>query len=158
MSVIFRLRLLFSLRNSAIIFDSRVWGQVLGFGVTARLSIADLVMYDRQKFTWWQQALCQWIMSGLISTQLTVFPTWMENFSDFQACNPAGVFINEPKYFGNYGNIPYRWYYSSTHPSLLNGDLPHRIEPLACLVRVKNYACPLSRFSGGVREKKEARM
>ena len=43
--------------NSAIVFDRRVQGQVLDFGVTGQLRNSDMVMYDRQTFTWWQQAV-----------------------------------------------------------------------------------------------------
>jgi hypothetical protein len=65
--------------------------------------------------------------------------------------------MDEPKYSRPYGNNPYRGYDSSTRPFLFNGAFPpHGIEPLARLVRVGNRASPLSRFSGGIREIKEA--
>ena len=42
-------------------------------------------------------------------------------------------------------------------PFLFNGEFPpHCIEPLARVARVGNRAWPLSRFSGGIREIKEA--
>ena len=41
--------------NSAIVFDRRLDGEVLDFGTTGRLRLSDLVMYDRQTETWWQQ-------------------------------------------------------------------------------------------------------
>mgnify|MGYP000246902637 FL=1 len=51
--------------NSAIVFDRRVQGQVLDFGVTGQLRNSDMVMYDRQTFTWWQQAVGQGIVGEL---------------------------------------------------------------------------------------------
>ena len=143
--------------NSAIVFDRRVQGQVLDFGVTGQLRNSDMVMYDRQTFTWWQQAVGQGIVGELTGVELSVFPSWMESFADFQARNPAGVVMDEPKYSRPYGNNPYRGYDSSARPFLFNGEFPpHDIEPLARVVRVGNRAWPLSRFSGGVREIKEA--
>ena len=143
--------------NSAIVFDRRVQGQVLDFGVTVQLRKSDMVMYDRQTFRWWQQAVGQGIVGELTGVELTVFPSWMESFADFRARNPAGIVMDEPKYSRPYGNNPYRGYDSSTRPFLFNGEFPpHGIEPLARAVRVGNRAWPLSRFSGGIREIKEA--
>ena len=143
--------------NSAIVFDRRVQGQVLDFGVTVQLRNSDMIMYDRHTFTWWQQAVGQGIEGELTGVELTVFPSWMESFADFRARNLAGIVMDEPKYSRPYGNNPYRGYDSNTRPFLFNGEFPpHGIEPLARAVRVGNRAWPLSRFSGGIREIKEA--
>jgi len=41
--------------NTAIAFDRRVEGRTLDFGTTGKLRHSDLVMYDRQTESWWQQ-------------------------------------------------------------------------------------------------------
>ena len=41
--------------NSAVVFDRRFEGKVLDFGTTGKLRNSDLVMYDRQTESWWQQ-------------------------------------------------------------------------------------------------------
>jgi Protein of unknown function (DUF3179) len=41
--------------NTALVFDRRVNGDVLDFGTTGKLRHSDLVMYDRQTESWWQQ-------------------------------------------------------------------------------------------------------
>jgi len=41
--------------NASIVFDRRVGGAVLDFGTTGKLRKSDLVMYDRQSESWWQQ-------------------------------------------------------------------------------------------------------
>jgi hypothetical protein len=41
--------------NSAIVFDARLDGMELTFGTTGNLRNSDLVMYDRQTESWWQQ-------------------------------------------------------------------------------------------------------
>ena len=143
--------------NSAIVFDRRAQGQVLDFGVTGQLRNSDMVMYDRQTFTWWQQTVGQGIVGELTGVELSVFLSWMESFADFKARNPKGVVMGEPKCSRPYGNNPYRGYDSSARPFLFNGEfLPHGIEPLARVVYVGNRAWPLSRFSGDVLEIKEA--
>ena len=42
--------------NTGIAFERTFDGQVLDFGTTGRLRYSNLVMYDRQTQTWWQQA------------------------------------------------------------------------------------------------------
>ena len=42
--------------NSTLAFDRRFEGNVLDFGTTGRLRHSDMVMYDRQTESWWQQA------------------------------------------------------------------------------------------------------
>ena len=48
--------------NSAIIFYCRLDGKVLDFGTTGKLRKSDLVMYDRQTESWWQQFLGEAVM------------------------------------------------------------------------------------------------
>jgi len=40
--------------NSALVFDRRVAGDTLEFGVTGKLRHSDMIMYDRQSESWWQ--------------------------------------------------------------------------------------------------------
>jgi len=51
--------------NSAIVFDRRLDGQVLDFGTTGKLRKSDLVMYDRQTESWWQQFLGEAIVGEM---------------------------------------------------------------------------------------------
>ncbi|MCH7730858.1 DUF3179 domain-containing protein, partial [Patescibacteria group bacterium] len=48
--------------NTAISFDRRFDGLLLDFGTTGRLRHSDLIMYDRQTETWWQQAIGEGIV------------------------------------------------------------------------------------------------
>ena len=41
--------------NAAIVFDRRVDGKILDFGTTGNLRHSDLIMWDRQTESWWQQ-------------------------------------------------------------------------------------------------------
>ena len=41
--------------NASIVFDRRLYGQTLEFGTTGNLRRSDLVMYDRQTESWFQQ-------------------------------------------------------------------------------------------------------
>jgi len=133
--------------NSAITFDRRVEGQVLSFGVSGKLRNSDMVMYDRETESWWQQALGQGIVGQFTDIELETFPSWMESWQEFSTRNPDGRVMAEPAYNRDYGHNPYRGYDSSTKPFLYSGEMPpHGIDALARVVRVGDRAWPMERL------------
>ncbi|GAB5390474.1 MAG: hypothetical protein Alpg2KO_34420 [Alphaproteobacteria bacterium] len=133
--------------NSGITFDRRTEAGVLTFGVSGKLRNSDMIMYDRETQSWWQQAIGQGIVGELNGVELVTLPTWMESWDQFLARNPNGAVMDEPRFNRSYGNNPYRGYDSSRRPFLYNGEMPpHGISPLARVVRVGDRAWPLSRF------------
>lgn len=142
--------------NSGITFDRNVGGKILTFGVSGKLRNSDMVMYDRETESWWQQAIGEAIVGELTGTKLTALPTWMESWGQFKARNPNGLVMDQPNFGRQYGRNPYVSYDSSTRPFLYNGENPpHGIEPLARVVRIGDRAWPLTRLSkeGEVTEK-----
>ncbi|MEM1428803.1 MAG: DUF3179 domain-containing protein [Pseudomonadota bacterium] len=133
--------------NSAPTFDRRVGETVLEFGVSGKLRNSDMVMYDRQTESWWQQALGQGIVGHYTGETLTQLPTWMESWEEFSTRNPDGLVMDEPGYARSYGRNPYVSYDSSTRPFLYAGELPpHDIPALARVVRVEDAAWPVARL------------
>ena len=66
--------------NSAIVFDARLDGMELEFGTSGNLRNSDLVMYDRQTESWWQQFLGEAIVGELTGKKkLKMLPSRMEN-------------------------------------------------------------------------------
>jgi hypothetical protein len=134
--------------NSGITFDRRVQGEVLSFGVSGKLRNSDMVMYDRQSESWWQQAVGTGIVGKYTGTELTQLPTWMESWTEYKTRNPDGLVMAEPAYNRSYGSNPYVSYDSSHRPFLYNGEMPpHDIPPLARVVRVGDQAWPVSRLA-----------
>ncbi|MEX0285720.1 MAG: DUF3179 domain-containing protein [Paracoccaceae bacterium] len=133
--------------NSGLTFDRRVQGRVLSFGVSGKLRNSDMVMYDRETESWWQQAVGEGIVGEMTGVELRQLPTWMESWAAFKARNPDGLVMNEPKMNRDYGRNPYRGYDQSPKPFLYDGETPpHGIPPLMRVVRVGDRAWPLSRF------------
>lgn len=133
--------------NSAMVFDRRVKGKVLEFGVSGKLRNSDMVMYDRQTESWWQQAIGTGIVGDYTGTVLTQLPSWMESWSAFKARNPGGQVMDEPNWPRAYGRNPYVGYDGSARPFLYNGELPpHGIPPLMRVVRVGNRAWTMERL------------
>ena len=136
------------LYNSGITFDRRVGGQVLSFGVSGKLRNSDMIMYERQTESWWQQAVGEAIVGELTGTELQTLPSWMESWEDFKARNPDGLVMDQPDTGRNYGANPYVRYDSSDRPFLYSGELPpHGIPPLARVVRVADAAWPMTRIA-----------
>ena len=142
--------------NSALSFDRRIGGQVLEFEVTGELRHSDMVMYDRQTQSWWQQAQGLGLVGAMAGVQLSFVPSWVESIALFKSLNPNGLVMQEPDYARQYGRNPYVGYDRSQRPFLFNGDLPpHNIPALSRVVRVGERAWPLERLRK-VKELREA--
>ncbi|MCY4242251.1 MAG: DUF3179 domain-containing protein [Rhodobacter sp.] len=133
--------------NSGITFDRRVSGETLTFGVSGKLRHSDMVMYDRQTQSWWQQAVGMGIVGAHAGSYLDQLPSWMESWAEFRSRNPHGLVMAEPGWPRQYGRNPYVSYDSSHRPFLYDGELPpHDIPALARVVRVGESAWPLARL------------
>ncbi|MEM9814389.1 MAG: DUF3179 domain-containing protein [Pseudomonadota bacterium] len=136
--------------NSALVFDRRVDGRTLSFGVTGMLRHSDLIMYDRETESWWQQIEGRAILGALAGTELRQVVSWMEPLAAFLARSSDAMVMDEPRGARSYGRNPYRGYDTSARPFLYDGSAPpHGIEPLARVVKVGDRAWPLSRFDEG---------
>jgi hypothetical protein len=134
--------------NSGITFDRRIAQGTLSFGVSGKLRNSDMIMYDRETESWWQQAIGEAIVGDLTGTELQTLPSWMESWDAFAARNPNGLVMEQPAFRREYGANPYVRYDSSHRPFLYSGEMPpHQIPPLARVVRVGDQAWPLTRLS-----------
>lgn len=134
--------------NSALTFDRRVGGRVLSFGVSGKLRNSDMVMYDRETQSWWQQAIGTGIVGEMTGTELELMPSWMESWQEFSTRNPDGLVMAEPAWNRPYGRNPYRGYDSTKRPFLYNGEMPpHGIPALVRVVRVGDRAWPMERLA-----------
>jgi len=132
--------------NSGMTFDRRVDGQVLSFGVSGKLRNSDMVMYDRETESWWQQAIGEGIVGEMTGVELVQLPTWMESWEEFSTRNPDGVVMDEPGWTRSYGSNPYVGYDRSARPFLYRGELPpHAIPALARVIRVGDSAWTMER-------------
>ncbi|MCA8868032.1 MAG: DUF3179 domain-containing protein [Rhodobacteraceae bacterium] len=134
--------------NSAMVFDGQLGGDVLTFGVTGKLRNSDMIMYDRQSESWWQQALGEGIVGAHMGDQLVEIPSWMESWAEFRSRNPEALVMDQPATARDYGRNPYAGYDSSARPFLFDGQPPpHGIPPLARVIRVGNRAWPMARLA-----------
>jgi hypothetical protein len=127
--------------NAAVVFDRRVDGRTLDFGTTGKLRHSDLVMYDRQTESWWQQFTGQAIIGDMLGRELRFLPARLESFAKFKARAPDGDVLvpNDPNP-RNYGRNPYGGYDSAPEPFLYRGEYPGVVAPLARVVAVGGRA------------------
>lgn len=140
--------------NTGMVFDPRLDGRSLSFGVSGLLRHSDMIMYDRETESWWQQALGQGIVGTHAGRELTQLPALMESWGAFRAAHPDGLVMDEPDWSRGYGSNPYVGY-DTSRPFLYDGENPpHGIDPLERVVRVGNRAWPLTRLAraGELRE------
>lgn len=134
--------------NSGVVFDRRLDGKVLDFGVSGLLRFSDMIMFDRQSESWWQQFNGKGIVGTHAGKQLTALPAWLESWQSYLERNPDGLVMAQPSgKLRPYGRNPYAGY-DRGEPFLYRGeDPPHGIDPVARVLRVGNRAWPLSRLS-----------
>ena len=97
--------------NTGITFDRRHDGRVLSLGTTGRLRHSDMVMYDRQTESWWQQASGEGIVGAFAGDALEWIPTQTVSWSSFREAHPEGrVLSRETGYRRDYGRNPYVGY------------------------------------------------
>lgn len=134
--------------NSGITFDRRTEAGVLSFGVSGKLRNSDMIMYDRETESWWQQAIGTAIVGELTDVELDTLPSWMESWQAFSVRNPDGLVMAQPNFNRRYGANPYVRYDSSQRPFLYNGEMPpHGIPALERVVRVGDRAWPMTRLA-----------
>ena len=125
--------------NAALVYQRTVDGTVLDFGTTGKLRHSDLVMYDRQSESWWQQFTGEAIVGTQTGTRLTLYPARLESFALFKERHPdAQVMVPEDPSLRDYGRNPYPAYDApGGTPFLYRGEMPEGIEPMARVVAVE---------------------
>ncbi len=126
--------------NTAIAFErTAAGGQVFDFGTTGRLRYSNLIMYDRQTETWWQQATGEAIVGELTGAQLVFRPAAIISWADFKANYPDGKVLSRDTGFTRpYGDNPYVGYDDVNRPPFLyrGPETPGELPPVARVLTV----------------------
>lgn len=124
--------------NASIVYERRVGDATLDFGTTGKLRYSDLVMYDRQTESWWQQFTGKGIVGRYAGTELRRLPSEIVAFKDFAAAHPAGdVLSRDTGYRRPYGRNPYAGYDRiDQSPFLFAGKRDARLPPMERVLSV----------------------
>lgn len=124
--------------NAAIVFDRTVDGDVTEFGVSGKLRYSDMIMYDRDTESWWQQFTGEAVIGERLGNKLKVIPSRTESWSRLAKRHPdAKVLVPNNTHLRQYGANPYVRYDSANRPFLFKGEFPEGIPPLAYVVAVQ---------------------
>lgn len=132
--------------NAAIVFDAVFEGKTHDFGTTGRLRKSDLLMYDRQTESWWQQFSGEAVIGEYTGKKLKIAPSRLESWASFKKRFPNGKVLvpNNPN-LRSYGNNPYANYDERNAPyPLYKGTLPTDINPMARVVVLRRDGAPVS--------------
>ena len=129
--------------NSGIAYERIVNGETTEFGVSGLLRNSDMVLYDRQTETFWQQFTGEGIVGPLAGTQLKALPIRMESVAKFAARHPNGLVLDPPRPGQTYKFNPYGGYDGLNRPFLYFGTLPDGIPALARVIAVEDTAWSL---------------
>jgi hypothetical protein len=130
--------------NAAVVFEATVDGRRLSFGTTGKLRHSDLVMYDRQTGTWWQQFTGRGIVGEHTGDKLTFVPARLESWAQFTERHPDGkVLVPSDPNARPYGRNPYAGYDSAERPFLYSGPMPEDLPAMARVVAVGDEAWAL---------------
>lgn len=124
--------------NTAIAFDRRLEGRAYDFGTSGKLRNSDLVMYDRQTESWWQQITGEAIVGERTGKALKMLPAAIVSWKDFKAAYPKGKVLSRDTGFSrSYGSNPYTGYDDvRSSPFLFSGRADGRLAPMERVVTV----------------------
>lgn len=122
-----------------MVFGRKVNGQVLTFGVSGLLRQSNLIMWDRQTESWWQQGTFEAIVGDLAGTRLDLIPATILSWKEFYEAFPRGKVLSPNSYpfyvsAGIYGTNPYQNYDSAPRPFLFAEDVDKRLPPMERVV------------------------
>jgi hypothetical protein len=123
--------------NSAITFKRTLNGTVYDFGVSGNLRNSDLIMWDRQTESWWQQLTGEAIVGELVGEQLEFVPTQLVSWANVKTNFPEALVLSrDTGHQRSYGRNPYGGYDSSPQPFLFDGTPDNRLAAMDRVITV----------------------
>lgn len=133
--------------NSGVVYLRGIEGRILTFGNTGRLRHLDMVMYDHQTESWWQQFSGRAIIGALSGGELTPVPSRLESLADFRTRHPEGqVLVPTDRGARPYGTTPFNGMDTRRASQRFSKwPVPEVLSPMDYVVVVGDRAWPLER-------------
>ncbi|GAB5519109.1 MAG: DUF3179 domain-containing protein [Rhodothermales bacterium] len=131
---------------SAVVFERQVGETLLDFGVSGFLRNSDLVMFDRQTESLWQQLTGEALVGDYVGSTLTPVPAQLISFEQFREAYPeAKVLSRRTGHTRNYGMNPYAGYDDiDKKPFLYDGHNDDRLLPMEKVIAVSRNGIDLA--------------
>ena len=116
-------------------------GQTLDFGTTGALRHSNLLMYDRQTESWWQEVGGEGVIGQHAGRRLEQLYLSLVSWAEFKAAFPDGQVLSRPNSGRQYGNNPYAGYdRPGNTPFLYNGPDDPRLPAVERVVAIERGA------------------
>ncbi len=125
---------------AAIVFERPDYGgKPLTFGTTGNLRYSDLVMWDRQTESWWQQFSGEAVVGALLGQKLEKIVAPLVSWKEFRDRYPtAQVLSKNTGYSRPYGENPYVGYDDASQPPwLYKGPVGDALRPMERIIGVE---------------------
>lgn len=106
-----------------MVFARTVNRQMLTFGVSGKLIMNAVVLYDHQTGSLWSQFLHQAVDGPLTGTRLEFVPAAQTTWSSWRKLHPDTLVLDKG---GGYGRDPYSSYYRNNSAGILGESNPDR--------------------------------
>lgn len=145
--------------NTALVFRREANGRELDFGTTGMLRASNLVMYDRQTESWWQQFGGTAIVGELTGTALELVPSVVQSFESFAKEHPDGeMLVPDDPEMRPYGKTPYAGYDTGAEPMFLNGEVATApLAPMSSVLVLRGKDGPVALSLDYLRDVRKAR-
>jgi len=124
--------------NRNLIHDGKMYE--LDFGVSGMLRKSDMVMWDRQTQSWWQQFTGEALVGDLTGASLEFIPSLLISLEDFAKNYPNGTVLSTNNGLGevDYSSNPYVNYddMDNDTPFLFKGTVDERLPAMERIVDV----------------------
>lgn len=122
-----------------MVFGREINERVLTFGVSGLLRDSNLVMWDHETESWWQQGTFEAIVGEMAGTQMPLLPAPVMAWQDFKAQYPGGKVLSRATGgFAPYGANPYGQYDTLTRPPLFDKEVDDRLPTMERVVGIKS--------------------
>ena len=110
----------------------------LDFGTTGALRDSNLLMYDRQTETWWQEVGGEGVIGQFAGRRLEQLYLSIVSWADYKASHPDGKVLSRPNSGRSYGENPYAGYdRPGSQPFLFRGEKDPRLPAVERVVAVE---------------------
>ncbi len=123
---------------SVNVFDRRINGREYTFGTSGMLRYSNLVMYDHQTESLWQQVIGRALVGDMAGANLKAIPAQIISFEQFRTTYKNGLVLSRTTgHKRNYGRNPYAGYDDiRKSPFMYKGKADDRLRPMEKLVTV----------------------
>ena len=119
-------------------FRRTVDDKVLDFGTTGALRDSNLLMYDRQTESWWQEFGGEGVIGHYAGRRLEQLYLSIVSWADFKAAFPDGKVLSRPDSGRPYGDNPYAGYdRPGSKPFLFRGEEDPRLPAVERIVAIE---------------------